>query len=259
MVTTPYGSTAASAVLKTFITYEDLTLEEKHILKLELIPWVTLLKWVEAATIISSSAVYYFIGDYLYNAYNYTAPVASKAVTQVSSTLVYTANYTTGIAEELFNKLPTMYTSTYNTISPHATKLNLDLAKMWEPIYNVIKNGGLMNHATLDKFVNTIEKGYCLSVGTAGELVKASSYLASFYIITKTHNIGAVGANWSLTKLPFADKIGSLLNKLPMKQAGLDLLHALNYNLLQWAPKAMWLSETTAGVIGNAYTTEVHQ
>ena len=116
LVTNPYGQAATSAVYKNIISYEDLTPEEKHILKLELIPWATNLQWAEIVIAIScaSYAMLYFIIN---------SPVASEAIRQASSTLIDTVNCTTGMAMELFNELPTMYTSTYNTISPHATNL----------------------------------------------------------------------------------------------------------------------------------------
>ena len=204
------------------------------------------------------------------NTYNYTAPVASEAVSQASSTLIDTVNCTTGMAMTLFNKLPTMYTSAITTISSYSTtcvknpKLYLD--KMLELMYSACNNGEFMNYTMLNKLIDTTKKGYCLSVGTAGELVKASSYLASFYIIAKTHNVGAVGAHQLSMKLPYADKVVSLFNKLKipqighetlhtLNQIGHETLHTLNENLLQRvAPKAMLLDKSTAGVLGNAYT-----
>ena len=329
LVTNPYGQAATSAVYKNIISYEDLTPEEKHILKLELIPWATNLQWAEIVIAIScaSYAMLYFIIN---------SPVASEAIRQASSTLIDTVNCTTGMAMELFNELPTMYTSTYNTISPHATNLKnfcytsvselsnftlntikgtydytatvapkavsqasstlidtvncttgmamtlfnklptmytsaittissysttcvknpkLYLDKMLELMYNACNNGEFMNYTMLNKLIDTTKKGYCLSVGTAGELVKASSYLASFYIIAKTHNVGAVGAHQLSMKLPYADKVVSLFNKLKIPQIGHETLHTLNENLLQRvAPKAMLLDKSTAGVLGNAYT-----
>ena len=346
LVTNPYGQAATSAVYKNIISHEDLTPEEKHILKLELIPWATNLQWAEIVIAIScaSYAMLYFIinspvaseairqasstlidtvncttgmamtlfnklptmytstyntisphatnlKNFCYtsvselsnftlntikNTYNYTAPVASEAIRQASSTLIDTVNCTTGMAMTLFNKLPTMYTSAITTISSYSTtcvknpKLYLD--KMLELMYNACNNGEFMNYTMLNKLIDTTKKGYCLSVGTAGELVKASSYLASFYMIAKTHNAGAVGAHQLSMKLPYADKVVSLFpyvvslfpyadkvvslfNKLKIPQIGHETLHTLNENLLQRVvPKAMLLDKSTAGVLGNAIT-----